>query len=45
GLSTVDDVQTGTGRIATVLALKEQVDGKAGSYGSDRTASNGAVPA
>ncbi|GAA4555265.1 copper transporter [Pseudonocardia xishanensis] len=44
GLSTVDDVQTGTGRVATVLALKEQLDGKAGSYGTDRTASNGAVP-
>ncbi|MCF7549649.1 copper transporter [Pseudonocardia sp. WMMC193] len=44
GLSTVDDVQTGTGRVATVLALKEQLDGKAGAYGSDRTASNGAVP-
>lgn len=34
GLSTVDDVDTGAGRIATVLALREQLDGKAGSYGS-----------
>ncbi|WP_433508404.1 copper transporter [Pseudonocardia halophobica] len=44
GLSTVDDVQTGSGRVATVLALKEQLDGGAGSYGSDRTASGGAAP-
>ncbi|GAA1867470.1 copper transporter [Pseudonocardia ailaonensis] len=45
GLSTVDDVQTGSGRVATVLALSEQLNGKAGSYGSDRSASNGAAPA
>jgi hypothetical protein len=45
GLSTVDDVQTGSGRIATVLALKEQLGGKAGNYGADRTATGGAVPA
>lgn len=34
GLSTVDDVQTGTGRIATILALREQAGGGAGQYGS-----------
>ncbi|MFR9806896.1 copper transporter [Pseudonocardia sp. RS010] len=44
GLSTVDDVQTASGRVATVLALKEQLDGGVGSYGSDRSASNGAAP-
>jgi outer membrane murein-binding lipoprotein Lpp len=44
GLSTVDDVQTGTGRVATVLALKEQLAGEAGAYGSDRTAAGGAAP-
>ena len=45
GLSTVDDLQTGSGRVATVLALKEQLDGKAGSYGADRTAADGSAPA
>ena len=34
GLSTVDDVRTGAGRVATVLALREQAGGRAGSYGS-----------
>ena len=34
GLSTVDDVQSGSGQIAAVLALREQVDGRAGSYGT-----------
>jgi len=33
-LSTVDDLQTAAGRIATVLALREQADGRAGKYGS-----------
>jgi hypothetical protein len=33
GLSTVDDVHTAVGRVATVLALREQVDGRAGRYG------------
>ena len=42
GLSTVDDVQTGTGRIATVLALREQAAGGAGQYGS---AGDAAAPA
>lgn len=42
GLSTVDDVQTGTGRVATVLALREQAGGGAGQYGS---AGDAAAPA
>ena len=33
-LSTVDDVQSGAGRVAAVLALHEQLDGRAGSYGT-----------
>ncbi|GAA3852801.1 copper transporter [Saccharothrix violaceirubra] len=32
-LSTVDDVGTAAGRVVTVLALREQLDGKAGRYG------------
>lgn len=32
-LSTVDDVDTAAGRVATVLALREQLDGHAGRYG------------
>ena len=38
-LSTVDDVQSGTGRVAAVLALHEQLDGRAGSYGTGTGAS------
>jgi hypothetical protein len=41
-LSTVDDVDTAAGRIVTVLALQEQLNGKAGSYG---TAGNAHSPA
>jgi outer membrane murein-binding lipoprotein Lpp len=41
-LSTVDDVDTAAGRIATVLALAEQLDGGAGRYG---TAGNAQAPA
>ncbi|GEL20177.1 copper transporter [Pseudonocardia asaccharolytica] len=44
GLTTVDDVDTGAGRVATVLALREQLDGGAGRYGSAPTA-DAAVPA
>lgn len=33
-LSTVDDFDTAAGRVVTVLALQEQLDGKAGSYGT-----------
>jgi Copper transport outer membrane protein, MctB len=32
-LSTVDNVETAAGRIATVLALREQADGQSGQYG------------
>jgi hypothetical protein len=32
-LSTVDDVQSAVGRVATVLALREQAQGRAGRYG------------
>jgi hypothetical protein len=32
-LSTVDGVQSAIGRVATVLALREQADGRAGRYG------------
>lgn len=39
GLSTVDDVGTGAGRVATVLALAEQNAGRAGQYGSGPGAS------
>ena len=41
-LSTVDDVGSAAGRIVTVLALQEQMGGKAGSYG---TAGNASAPA
>ena len=44
-LSTVDDVQSGQGQVSTVLALREQLDGRAGRYGSAATASDGAAPA
>jgi len=44
-LSTVDDVQSGSGRVATVLALHEQLDGRAGSYGVGAGAVDGAAPA
>lgn len=43
-LSTVDGVQSGAGRVATVLALAEQNAGGAGRYGSGPGAS-GPVPA
>jgi outer membrane murein-binding lipoprotein Lpp len=45
GLSTVDDVHGGPGRVAAVLALKEQLDGRAGSYGTGAGAADGAAPA
>lgn len=44
-LSTVDDVQSGAGRVAAVLALHEQLDGHAGSYGTAANAASGAAPA
>jgi hypothetical protein len=43
-LSTVDDVQ-GAGRVTAVLALREQLDGRAGRYGSGAGAADGAAPA
>jgi outer membrane murein-binding lipoprotein Lpp len=43
-LSTVDDAQTGFGRVATVLALQEQLDNRAGSYGTGPGAVDGAAP-
>ena len=43
-LSTVDDVQSGAGRVAAVLALHEQLDGRAGSYGTGASAASGAAP-
>jgi Copper transport outer membrane protein, MctB len=44
-VSTVDDVHTGAGRVSAVLALREQLDGRAGSYGTAATATEGAAPA
>jgi Copper transport outer membrane protein, MctB len=44
GLSTVDDVDEGSGRVSAVLALREQLDGRAGRYGSAVTAADGASP-
>jgi hypothetical protein len=41
-LSTVDNVGTPAGRVVTVLALTEQLDGKSGRYG---TAGNAQAPA
>lgn len=41
-LSTVDNVNTAAGRIATILALKEQLDGAVGRYG---IAGNAQAPA
>jgi Copper transport outer membrane protein, MctB len=38
GLATVDDVETAVGRVATVLALREQADGRAGRYGEAASA-------
>jgi hypothetical protein len=43
-LSTVDDVQSAAGRVAAVLALHQQLDGRAGSYGSAANAADGAAP-
>ena len=43
-VSTVDDVHTGAGRVSTVLALREQLDGRAGRYGTAATAADGAAP-
>ncbi|MEU6131179.1 copper transporter [Saccharopolyspora sp. NPDC047091] len=42
-LSTVDNADTPQGRVAAVLALREQLDGRAGHYGTASSA-QGAVP-
>lgn len=44
-LSTVDDVQTGSGQVSAVLTLREQLDGRSGRYGTAATAADGAAPA
>lgn len=44
GLSTVDDVQSSAGRITTVLALAEQLEGRAGRYGTATSAEAVTVP-
>jgi hypothetical protein len=44
-VSTVDDVQTGAGRVSAVLALREQLDGRAGRYGTAASATDGSAPA
>jgi hypothetical protein len=44
-ISTVDDLHTGAGQVSAVLALREQLDGRAGSYGTAATATGGAAPA
>lgn len=44
-LSTVDDVGSGPGRVSAVLALREQLDGRSGRYGTASTAADGAAPA
>jgi hypothetical protein len=42
---TSSTVETGAGRVSAVLALREQLDGRAGSYGTAATATEGAAPA
>lgn len=37
-LSTVDNIDTAAGRVATLLALREQLEGNAGRYGTASTA-------
>jgi outer membrane murein-binding lipoprotein Lpp len=44
GVSTVDDVHAGAGQVSAVLALREQLDGRAGSYGTAESATDGASP-
>jgi hypothetical protein len=41
----VDNLQSGAGRVAAVLALREQVDGRAGRYGTGAGAADGVAPA
>jgi hypothetical protein len=42
-LSTVDDLENASGRVATVLALRERADGRAGHYGS-ASGAQGPIP-
>jgi outer membrane murein-binding lipoprotein Lpp len=44
-VSTVDDVHTGAGQVSAVLAVREQLDGRAGRYGTASSASDGSAPA
>jgi hypothetical protein len=44
-LSTVDHVDTAAGQVSAVLALDEQLDGRAGRYGTATNAADGATPA
>jgi len=37
-VTTVDNVDTAAGQITTVLGLQEQLDGRAGRYGTSSTA-------
>jgi outer membrane murein-binding lipoprotein Lpp len=43
-VSTVDDVHTGAGRVSAVLAVREQLDGRAGRYGIAESAADGSAP-
>lgn len=43
-MSTVDNLQTGAGQISAVLALREQLEGRAGRYGVAATAADGSSP-
>ncbi|QGU07293.1 Copper transporter MctB precursor [Corynebacterium occultum] len=43
-VSTVDSLSRTYGRMATVLAVREQLDGGSGSYGSAASATDGAAP-
>ena len=38
GVSTVDSVDRAVGRMATVLAVREQLEGESGAYGSAESA-------
>lgn len=44
-LSTVDGIEGAAGRVAAVLALREQLDGRSGAYGTGTGATGGASPA
>lgn len=44
GLSTVDHVHNVSGQVSSVLALREQLDARAGRYGTAVTAADGTAP-